>query len=127
MVDKILDSFNVKTKCYLFTTDNEATMGKAFSSSARNGCLAHLQSNASKKGLKNVLIIRKLRAKIRKVASKFNKSNKFKKKVRKYQKVKDIPVRAISQEVKTRFTSTFQMLGSILHDLQMETLMKTLS
>ena len=92
MVDKILDKFGVKTKCFLFTTDNEATMGKAFSSSERNGCLAHLQSNASKKGLKNVPIIKKLRAKIRKVASKFNKSNKFKKKVRKYQIAKDISV-----------------------------------
>ena len=75
MVDKILDDFKVKTKCFLFTTDNEATMGKAFSSSERNGCLAHLQSNASKKGLKNVPIIRKVPAKIHKVASKFNKIN----------------------------------------------------
>ena len=115
MVDDILDQFKVKSKCFLFTTDNEATMGKAFSSSERNGCLAHLQSNASKKGLKNVPIIRKLRSKIRKVATKFNKSNKFKKKVRKYQKKENISVRAISQEVKTRFTSTYQMLGSVLH------------
>ena len=110
MVDDILDQFKVKAKCFLFPTDSEPTMGKAFSSSERNGCLAHLQSNASKKGLRNVPVIRKLRLKIRKVATKFNKSNKFKKKVR-----KNISVRAISQEVKTRFTSTYQMLGSVLH------------
>ena len=115
MVDDVLDKFKVKAKCFLLTTDNEATMGKAFSSSARNGCLAHLQSNASKRGFRNVPIIRKLRLKIRKVATKFNKSNKFKKKVRKYQKKENISVRAISQEVKTRFTSTYQMLGSVLH------------
>ena len=115
MVDTVLDKFGIKAKVFMFTTDNEPTMSATFSRSIRNGCLAHLLSNASKTALRKVTKVRKVRASIRKIALKFNKSNKFKKAVKRMQKETDgISVRSIHQEISTRFTSTYDMFGSVL-------------
>ena len=114
MVDKVLEQFSIKSKVFMHTTDNEATMSAAFEDSIRNGCLAHLESNACKSAMKKVPVVRKVRAGLRKIAQKFNKSNKFKKAVKRLQKEGNVAVRAIHQEIPTRFTSTFDMFGSIL-------------
>ena len=113
-VNKILEDFGVKRKCFLHTTDNEPTMACAFPSNIRNGCMAHMESNASKFALKEVKVVKEARSHVREIAGKFNKSNKFKKALIRNQKKADIPVLSIHQEVKTRFTSTFDMFGSVL-------------
>lgn len=114
MVDRVLEKFGVKEKCFMFTTDNENTMHAAFDDKIRNGCLAHIESNASKQAMKKNKLVRTLRKKLRKISTKANKSNKFKKTLRKKQKEEEIAMRALLQEVKTRFTSTFLMIGSYL-------------
>ena len=92
MVDEVLDQFGIKSKVFMHTTDNEATMSAAFGDSIRNGCLAHLESNACKNALKKVDVVRKVRAGLRKIARKFNKSNKFKKAVKRLQKDGNVAV-----------------------------------
>ena len=114
MVDRVLEQFGIKPKVFMHTTDNEATMSAAFEDSIRNGCLAHLESNACKNALKKVAVVRKVRAGLRKIAQKYNKSNKFKKAVKRLQRDSNVAVRSIHQEIPTRFTSTFDMFGSIL-------------
>ena len=114
MVDKVLDEFNVKEKVHLFTTDNEPTMLSAFCALIRNGCLAHILSNGSKTALNKVKPVQGVRSSLRKVALKFNKSNKFKKTVFRKQKEEGLSEKGIEQEVDTRFTSTFNMISSIL-------------
>ena len=114
MVDDTLEKFGVKDKCFMFTTDNENTMHAAFDDNERNGCLAHIESNASKQAMKCNSLVRNLRSKLRKISTKANKSNKFKKTLRRKQKEEDVAIRSLAQEVLTRFTSTFLMIGSFL-------------
>ena len=114
MVDDTLEKFGVKEKCFMFTTDNENTMHAAFDDEERNGCLAHIESNASKQAMECNRLVKNLRKKLRKISTKANKSNKFKKTVRRNQKEEDIAIRSLVQEVLTRFTSTFLMICSYL-------------
>ena len=130
-VDGVLEKFEVKDKCWMFTTDNEPTMLSAFDDEIRNGCLAHIQSNASKQAFKKCKKVSKVRAKLRKVSTKANKSNKFKKALQRHQQKEEIKMRALIQEVVTRFTSTFLMIGSYLQapssgDIDEELVLKNL-
>ena len=113
-VDDSLEKHSIKGKTFSFTTDNEPTMNKTFSPSERNGCFAHIESKACQKAMDDVDILKKLRKKLRKIASKSNKSPKFKRSVKKEQIEREIPVITIKQEVATRFTSTKTMFDSFI-------------
>ena len=89
-------------------------MNKTFSPSERNGCFAHIESKACQKAMDDVDILKKLRKKLRKIASKSNKSPKFKRSVKKEQIEREIQVITLKQEVKTRFTSTKIMFDSFI-------------
>ena len=58
--------------------------------------------------------VKAVRKKLRKVSTKANKSNRFKKAIQRQQAKEEIKVRSLLQEVLTRFTSTFLMIGSYL-------------
>ena len=105
-VDDSLEKHSIKGKTVSYTTDNEPTMHAAYSRSVRNGCFAHIESKACQKALDDVDILKKVRKKLRKIASKSNKSPKFKRSVKKEQIAREIPNITLKQEVATRFTST---------------------
>ena len=113
-VDDSLQKHNIKDKTVSFTNDNEPTMNKTFSRSERNGCFAHIESKACQKAMDDVDVLKKLRKKLRKIASKSNKSPKFKRSIKKEQKEREIPVITLKQEVATRFTSTKIMFDSFV-------------
>ena len=113
-VDDSLEKHNIKSKTFSFTTDNEPTMNKSFPPHVRNGCFAHIESKACQKAMDDSNVLKALRKKLRKVARKSNKSPKFKRAVKKEQKLRNIPVITIKQEVATRFTSTKIMFDSFV-------------
>ena len=113
-VDESLEKHNIKGKTVSFTTDNEPTMNATFSRSERNGCFAHIESKACQKAMDDVDVLKKLRKKLRKIASKSNKSPKFKRSIKKEQIQREIPVITLKQEVATRFTSTKIMFDSFI-------------
>ena len=115
-VDKTMEKFGIKEKTFVHTTDNEATMKAAFGKVERMGCLAHIESKASKKALDNQKPLKKLRLKLRKISKKCNKSSKFKYAIKNKQKEKGLKSRMLKQEVKTRFTATHTMIRSILNN-----------
>jgi hypothetical protein len=115
-VDEIEEDFKVKEKVFLRTTDNEATMRKAFSDDERNGCYAHIASKSHKKALESQSVLKKLRIKLKKIAKKSNKSSKFKYLLAKKQKEKGLRIMTLKQEVKTRFTSVMTCFHSFLND-----------
>ena len=106
----------ISGKVISYTTDNERTMKKCFKNDERNGCFAHIESKSCQKALNNVSVLNKLRKKMRKIARKSNKSNKFKYALERNQKLRGLNTLTIKQEVKTRFTSTHILFGSILND-----------
>ena len=113
-VDDSLEKHNIKSKTFSFTTDNEPTMNKTFPPDVRNGCFAHIESKACQKAMDDSKVLKALRKKLRKVARKSNKSPKFKRAVKKEQKLRNIPVITLKQEVATRFTSTKIMFDSFV-------------
>ena len=115
-VDKTEKAFGIEGKVFQYTTDNEATMKLAFKKEERNGCFAHIESKSSKKCLERQKHMKTLRKKLRKVATKYNKSSKFKNTVTRMQKNKGLKDRTIKKEVATRFTATHTMFWSIMND-----------
>ena len=115
-VKKIEEDFGVEGKVHAYTTDNEATMHKAFRKDTRTGCFAHIQSKGSQKSLESTKPLKKIRKKMRKLAKKFNKTHKFKYALERNQKARNLRTKTIKQEVKTRFTSTHTLFHSILND-----------
>ena len=115
-VDDSIKEHGVADKVTVFVTDNEPTMKLSFDSTIRNGCMPHIQSKASQKALESSQTLKKIRKKLRKVASKANKSPKFKLTVDKKQKEKNLRPHTIKQEMPTRFTATHTMFRSILND-----------
>ena len=115
-VNEKLAEFDILEKTFIFTTDNEATMGAAFKDEERNGCFAHIESIASKKALDSQKPLKIMRLKLRKNAKKANKSCKFKYALEKQQKIKGVKPKSLKQEVATRFTATHTMIRSFLND-----------
>ena len=115
-VNAKLAEFDILEKTFIFTTDNEATMGAAFKDEERNGCFAHIESIASKKALDSQKPLKMMRLKLRKIAKKANKSCKFKYALEKQQKIKGVKPKSLKQEVATRFTATHTMIRSFLND-----------
>ena len=116
-VDSKLEEFDIKSKVFNFTTDNENTMRAAFNDEERNGCLAHIESKSGKKALESVKVINDLRKKLRKISKKGNKSSKFKYSLQRQQKQRKLKVRSLKQEIKTRFVGTNAMMRSVANDL----------
>ena len=114
--DEAEDEFGVKEKVFNTTTDNEATMRKAYNDEERNGCYAHIASKSHKKALENQETLKKVRLKLRKISKKANKSSKFKIAMARKQKESGLKIKTLKQEVKTRFTSTHTCFKSFLND-----------
>ena len=115
-VEEVERKFGIQGKVFNYTTDNEATMRKAFEEEKRNGCFAHIESKSCKKTLNNQKAFKALRVKLRKIAKKSNKSSKFKYAIQREQKSRGLRQLTLKQEVKTRFTATWTMIRSFLND-----------
>ena len=115
-VDKVLDEFQVKEKVFLFITDNENTMKKAFGCQEKSGCFPHIVSKACKHALEDQECLSNLRQKLRDIVSKANRSPKLKNALIKEQRIRGLKPLTLVQEVETRFTATKLMFGSFLND-----------
>ena len=116
VVDESLTSHDVLEKVWMFTTDNEPTMNKAFPSFERNGCFSHIQSKSSQKALESSETVAKTRKKLRKVARRINKTSKLKSYFKKEQIRRKLKPNTVKQEILTRFECTKTMFRSILND-----------
>ena len=115
-VKEVERKYGIEGKVFSYTTDNEATMRKAFSREERNGCFAHIESKSCKNILNNQKAFKPVRVKMRKIAKKANKSSKFKYSLQKQQQSRGLRQLTLKQEVKTRFTATWTMIRSFLND-----------
>ena len=109
-IKEVEREFGVEGKVFSYTTDNEATMKKAFERDQRNGCYAHIESKSCKNVLGKQKGYTSLRVKLRKIAKKAKKSSKFKYAIEQLREL------TLKQEVKTRFTATQTMLRSFCND-----------
>ena len=113
-VDEVLEDFKIKDKVVKTVTDNENKMRAAFNDDERSGCLAHIIHNSVTEGIKQTPEIKDVIEKNRKIATKYHKSYAFKYNVEEEQKKSGLPVRAILQDVPTRWGSTRASTGSFL-------------
>ena len=114
-ISESMEQFGIASKVATYTTDNEATMEKAFRSDKRNGCFAHIESKSCQKVLKRQKQFTKLRKKLKRLSKKANKSNKFRYAVENQQKKRNLKMLHLQQEVATRFTATWIMARSFLN------------
>ena len=103
-VDEVLEDFKIK----------ENKMRAAFDDDERSGCLAHIIHSSVSEGFKQVPEVKDVIAKNRKIATKYHKSYAFKYNVEEEQKKRGLPVRAILQDVPTRWGSTRASTSSFL-------------
>ena len=89
-IEESLEEFGISNKVVSYTTDNEATMLKAFRGDERNGCFAHIESKSWQKVLKKQKHFKKLRKKLKRLSKKANKSNKFKYAIENQQKKRNL-------------------------------------
>ena len=115
-IKEVEREFGVEGKVFSYTTDNEATMKKAFERDQRNGCYAHIESKSCKNVLGKQKGYTSLRVKLRKIAKKAKKSSKFKYAIEQEQRRLGLRGLTLKQEVKTRFTATQTMLRSFCND-----------
>ena len=113
-VDDVLDEFGIKEKVVKTITDNENKMRAAFSDEERSGCVAHILHSSITEGYKKTNEVKDVIEKNRKIATKFHKSYAFKYSLEEEQKKRGLPVRAILQDVPTRWGSTRSSTGSFL-------------
>ena len=113
-VDEVLEDFKIKEKVVKTVTDNENKMRAAFDDDERSGCLAHIIHSSVSEGFKQVPEVKDVIAKNRKIATKYHKSYAFKYNVEEEQKKRGLPVRAILQDVPTRWGSTRASTSSFL-------------
>ena len=106
ITDEIAQDFGVSDKIVLTITDNENKMRAAFDDMERSGCCAHILHSTTTTGLKNVEEIGDVTNKMRKVATKHNKSCNFRYSVEKEQAKAEIKERPIIQDVENRWGST---------------------
>jgi hypothetical protein len=112
--DDVEDEFEIKEKVVMTVTDNENKMKKAFSKNVRSGCLAHILHSTVSFGIKQTPEVDNTIKKMRRIATKFNKSYAFKYAVEVQQKKRDIKVKPIHQDVPTRWGSTRASCESFL-------------
>ena len=124
-VDEVLEDFKIKEKVVKTVTDNENKMRAAFDDDERSGCLAHIIHNSVTEGIKKTPEIKAVIEKNRKIATKYHKSYAFKYQVEEEQKKRGLPVRAILQDVPTRWGSTRASTGSFLDKVEKDEEMST--
>ena len=100
-------------------------MRAAFDDDERSGCLAHIIHNSVTEGIKKTPEIKAVIEKNRKIATKYHKSYAFKYQVEEEQKKRGLPVRAILQDVPTRWGSTRASTGSFLDKVEKDEEMST--
>ena len=113
-VDEVLTDFGIKSKVVKTVTDNENKMRSAFNDEERSGCLAHIIHSSITEGYKQTTVVKEVIEKNRKIATKYHKSYAFKYNLEEEQKKREIPVRALLQDVPTRWGSTRSSTGSFL-------------
>lgn len=114
-IDETMRQFAIAGKVKSYTTDNEATMRKAFSREERNGCFAHIESKSCQVVMKEQEVFLPLMKKLKKIAKKSSKSHKFKYAVQNEQKKRNLQLLVLKQSVPTRFTADWTMARSFLH------------
>ncbi|XP_078520379.1 zinc finger BED domain-containing protein 6-like [Lissotriton helveticus] len=123
----ILDDFNKKVSQWLpprnckvgyVSTDNGSNVVRAMENGYyfRVPCLAHCMNLVVQKFLKKELAVDQILTICRRICTHFNHSFKARKELRRQQNVRRMPVKALIQEVATRWNSTFYMLER-LHEL----------
>ena len=112
--DDVLEDFGVEGKVVKTITDNENKMKSSFLDEERSGCMAHIIHSSVTEGYKQTPDVKVVIEKVRKVATKYHKSYAFKYNLQEEQKKRDLPVRAILQDVPTRWGSTRAATGSFL-------------
>ena len=113
-VDEVLEEFEIKEKVVKTITDNENKMRAAFDDEERSGCVAHILHSSITEGYKKTSEVKDVIEKNRKIATKYHKSYAFKYNLEEEQKKRELPVRAILQDVPTRWGSTRSSTGSFL-------------
>ena len=113
-VDEVLEEFGIKEKVVKTVTDNENKMRAAWDDDERSGCVAHILHSSITEGYKKTTEVKDVIEKNRKIATKYHKSYAFKYNVEEEQKKRELPVRAILQDVPTRWGSTRSSTGSFL-------------
>ena len=94
--------------------DNENKMRAAFDDEERSECVAHILHSSITEGYKKITEVKEVIKKNRKIATKYHKSYAFKYSLEEEQKKRELPVRAILQDVPTRWGSTRSSTGSFL-------------
>merc|ERR1719234_3100316 len=89
-------------------------MKASFNKEERTGCMAHIIHSSVSEGYKKATVVKEIIEKNRKIATKYHKSYAFKYNVEEEQKKRGIPVKAILQDVPTRWGSTRSSTGSFL-------------
>ena len=112
--DDVLEDFGVEGKVVKTITDNENKMKSSFLDEERSGCMAHIIHCSVTEGYKQTPDVKVVIEKVRKIATKYHKSYAFKYNLQEEQKKRDLPVRAILQDVPTRWGSTRAATGSFL-------------
>ena len=89
-------------------------MRAAFDDEERSGCVAHILHSSITEGYKKITEVKEVIEKNRKIATKYHKSYAFKYSLEEEQKKRELLVRAILQDVPTRWRSTRSSTGSFL-------------
>ena len=92
----------------------ENKMRAAFDDEERSECVAHILHSSITEGYKKITEVKEVIEKNRKIATKYHKSYAFKYSLEEEQKKRELPVRAILQDVPTRWGSTRSSTGSFL-------------
>ena len=119
-VDEVLDEFAIKGKVVKAVIDNENKMKASFDKKERTGCMAHIIHSSVSEGYKKATVVKEVIEKNQKIATKYHKSYAFKYNVEEEQKKRGLPVKAILQDVPTRWGSTRSSTGSFLDKKEKE-------
>ena len=99
-IDESMVQFWIAGKVHNYTTDNEATMQKAFDGDNWNGCFADIETKSCQVVLKKQEHFKQLLKKLKKIAKKANTSNKFKYALEEEQKKRKLKVLVLKQELR---------------------------
>ena len=104
-----------------FISDNASDISKALRVNGKYqwfGCAGHHLNLVVKEGFKKVQVAARLLKKCKSIVQAVNHSTPILYDVRKYQDELDIPIRAIMQEMTTRWWSILAMLQSIIQSIE---------
>ena len=112
--DDILEDFDILEKISLTVTDNEPKMNKMYPPAERSGCMCHIEHSSISKGVEEVPEVKDVILKVRKIATKHNKSHVFKNTFEAEQKKIGLRQRPLIQDVVNRWGSTKASFESCL-------------